>query len=129
MSVTEKIHALGEAIQADPRHIAWKTAKEAQEANTELQATIEKFGAIRDELMEANMNTDRDEDKVAALSENMRSTYESIMENETMMAFSTAQEALNGLMGEINGLIQFYVTGEEAGGCGGDCAGCNGCGF
>lgn len=126
-NVTEKIHALGEAIQKDPRHIAWKSAKEAQEADIALQEKISRFGSIRDQLMEANMAQSRDDAKITALSDEMRALYEEIMANEVMVTFSEAQENLNELMGEINGLIQFYVTGEEPSSCGGDCAGCSGC--
>ncbi len=126
-NITDKIHALGEAIQNDPRHIAWKAAKEAQEADAALQEKISRFGSVRDELMEANMAGSHDDAKIAALSDEMRAIYEEIMANEFMAAFSEAQESLNELMGEINSLIQFYVTGEEPSSCGGDCAGCGGC--
>lgn len=126
-NVTEKLHALGEAIQKDPRHIAWKSAKEAQEADAALQEKITRFGSIRDQLMEANMDQNRDDAKISALSDEMRALYEEIMASEVMASYTEAQESLNELMGEINNLIQFYVTGEEPSACGGDCAGCAGC--
>ncbi len=126
MTVTEKLHELGEAIKADPRHIAWTAAKERQEADEALQAEILKFNGVRDELMQANMSGERDEEKMAKLSDEMRSMYESIMNNEVMAEFGKAQEELNAMTGEINGLIQFYITGQEA--CGGSCSSCSGCG-
>ncbi len=127
MDVITKAHELGKLITEDARHIAWTAAKEKHDGDETLQANILKFNTVRNDFMQANGSAERDEDKIAELSKEMRTLYESVMTNEVMVKFLEAQQDVNMLVNEINGLIQFYVTGEDPAACGGSCSSCAGC--
>jgi len=120
----ERLEALGEAIEQDPRRVAWMAAKEAQEADEALQAQLEEFNVLRDKLMAANMEDPTNEALHKDLGNQMKEVYEKIMANPKMTAFMEAQEALSEMVNEINGRIQFFVTGQEPIACDGNCAGC-----
>ena len=98
---------MGEAIQNDPRHIAWKAAKRPKRPTPPFRRKFPASGSVRDELMEANMAGSHDDAKIAALSDEMRAIYEEIMANEFMAAFSEAQESLNELMARSTVLSSF----------------------
>ena len=129
-TLNAKLEALGEAIVADPRRVAWLAAKEAQEADESLQAKLADFNAVRDELMTANMEEPTNEEKLSGLGAKMKEIYEQIMQNPKMVTFMEAQQELSDMVQEINNRIQFFITGQEPAACDGNCASCGGsCGF
>ena len=125
-TLSERLEALGEAIVEDPRRAAWMAAKEAQEADEQLQAKLADFNAVRDELMAANLEDPTNADKHAELGDKMKRVYEEIMQNPNMIAFMEAQQELSDMVQEINARIQFFITGEEPAACDGNCASCGG---
>ena len=124
--MTQKLEELGQAIMEDPRHITWMAAKEAHDADANLQILLVQFNETRDKLVHANVN-EMDPDEVTVLSDGLSKLYDEIMAHPLMLGLLGAQEALNGLMQQLNSRIQFFVTGEEPADCGGDCSGCAGC--
>ncbi|MBQ3077813.1 MAG: YlbF family regulator [Clostridia bacterium] len=122
--LSERLEALGEAIEQDPRRVAWMAAKEAQEQDEALQAQLEQFNTVRDKLMAANMEDPTNEALHKDLGAQMKEVYETIMQNPKMTAFLEAQEALTEMVNEINNRIQFFLTGQEPVACDGNCASC-----
>ncbi len=126
MDVIEKAKELGLAIQQDPRYEAFMQMQAAYENDRELVGLLDNFEKVKGELIAENQKEEKDAVKMAALNETMRSFYQEIVGNGTMQQFQAAKNELDRLMREVNGIINFYVTGEEP--CSPDkCAGCSGC--
>ena len=126
MDVIEKAKELGLAIQQDPRYEAFMQMQAAYENDRELVGLLDNFEKVKGELIAENQKEEKDAVKMAALNETMRSFYQEIVENGTMQQFQAAKNELDRLMREVNGIINFSVTGEEP--CSPDkCAGCSGC--
>ena len=125
MKVTELATELGKAIQEDGRFIRYNQLKAAHDDDVQLQETIRSFTEVRNSLIEEKQAEKPDEAKCTALNETMRKFYEEIMENESMKQFNDAKADMDGMMSEINGILTYYITGEEP--CTHDCSTCGGC--
>ena len=77
----ELTRELGKAIQQDDRFIAYNLAKQANDADKELNEDIEKFSQLRSDLATAMSAEDKDTDLIKQLDEDIKATYKKIMNN------------------------------------------------
>lgn len=122
-------HELGEAIERSAEFKAYNEAKALQETDSELQMFIGEYNLRRMQLMtELQKETaEQDENAMNSMRDQMNAAYQKVIDNPVMKSFSEASEALQELVNEIYQIINFHVTGEEPGGCSGNCSGCSGC--
>lgn len=139
MTVIEAARELGKVVQADERYIEYINAKNANDADEELQNLIGEFNLVRQNLA---MESDKpegeiDNDKVKELTVKMHSAYDAVMSNENMAAFTMAKQGMDKLMSEINTILTYSVEGADpatcpseppAADCTGSCSTCGGCG-
>ena len=119
MDVIELTRELGKAIQQDDRYIAYTLAKQVNDEDTELNADIDKFSALRTELnkvMSAEVTADQT-DKLKELDENIKATYQKIMSNKNMIVFQAAQKALEDLISNVNQIISLCANVEDPDTC------------
>lgn len=134
MDVITAARELGKAIQSDERYIAYVAAREANDKDSELQKQIGEFNLIRQNL-HAEMTKpelEKDDEKIAELNKAMQSTYTAVMGNVNMAQFTIMKNAMDKLLGEVNGIIGLCCDGEdpdtcEYHECGGSCESCGGC--
>ena len=139
MTVIEAARELGKVVQADERYIEYINAKNANDADEELQNLIGEFNLVRQNLA---MESEKPEgevnnDKVKELTVKMHSAYDKVMSNENMAAFTMAKQGMDKLMSEINTILTYSVDGADpatcpseppAADCTGSCSTCGGCG-
>ena len=129
---------LGKAIQADQRYKDYVAAKEANDADEELQGLISDFSAKR-QLLQVEMSKeqeDQDAEKIRAMNKDMQESYGRVMGNPNMANFAVVKNALDILLNEVNMIISMSCEGEDpdtcdphaSHGCGGNCGSCGGCG-
>lgn len=137
MTVIEAARTLGKALQADERYIAYTKAKEANDADEELQELIGEFNLIRQNVALENGNDPVDTEKVKELNLKMQAAYEKVMSNENMALFTVAKQGMDTLMSEINTILTYSVEGMDpetcpsappSADCTGSCSTCGGCG-
>lgn len=127
MSVEEKARELGQTIIEDERFIAYEKARLAQETSKELQAAMQEYESARAELVKANEGGASHE-AVKGLSDKLQKSYKALMDNPVMQDYMNSRKEFEALLSTVNGIIDFYVTGNEQSGCSGSCSGCHGCG-
>lgn len=133
MNVIEITRQLGKAIQEDPRYIEYSRAKELNDADEELQKLIGEFNVGRMQLNREMSKSDKDQDKIAEMNTKIRGIYADIMRNENMARFNDAKSEFDGMMIEINKILQLCANGEDpetcepTSSCTGSCATCGGC--
>ncbi len=134
MDVIQMARELGKAIQADDRYIAYNLAKQANDADEQLQNLIGAFNLKRMELNMELGKPDKDEAHVQELDGVIKSLYQQIMANPRMMAFNSAKTAMDELIKQVDMIITMSANGEDpdtcdvsAASCGGDCSSCSGC--
>ena len=138
MDAIKAARELGKAIQADQRYKDYVAAKEANDADEELQGLISDFSAKR-QLLQVEMSKepeDQDGEKIRAMNKDMQESYGKVMGNANMANFAVVKNALDILLNEVNMIISQSCEGEDpdtcdphaSHGCGGNCGSCGGCG-
>ncbi len=105
MNVIDKARELGKMIQADERYAVYIKAKEANDADSELQQMIDEFQKKRLELNVEMSKDDRSAEKLTELDNEIKSLYGTIMANENMAAYNDAKNAMDDLLTQINVII------------------------
>ena len=115
--VFEKTRELGEALLESDAYKRMKAAEEKAMRNSQaaemMSAYLEKRGAIQ-ELMEAD---------------EMDNLHEKLQLVDDIAELTQARSDFNGLIGQINQVLQFIVTGrmDDGSECSGSCESCRGC--
>ena len=129
MTVAECAKLLGEAIKNDEAAVSFNAAKEAYEANEEIQNAIREYSAQRMLLGQEQIKDTamQDAELMQKLQARIDELYTFVMESPLYKELMAAQEKLNALMQSVNSDIQFYAFGErpcthDCSSCGADCA-------
>ena len=129
MTVAECAKLLGEAIKNDEAALGFNAAKEAYEANEEIQNAIREYSAQRMLLGQEQMKDTamQDAELMQKLQVRIDELYTFVMESPLYKNLMEAQDKLNNLMQSVNSDIQFYAFGErpcthDCSSCGADCA-------
>ena len=127
--IIELAHTLGLAIAESDEIKALEIAKDAYEADADLQAKLSEYETDRKLLTEEFIKEDNDakEAAVAKLRAHMEALAAEIVVNDKYVAFTSAQAGVNALMAEVNAEIKFCITGERPSTCTHDCSTCGGC--
>ena len=125
---------IGVAIQESPEYAAIFAARDANDADAELQDQIGRFNLNRMELNRQLSLEERDQEKISAMNDDLQRLYETIMKNEHMIAFNQAKEAFDTMVNRVQTIISKSISGEdpmtcdaEPASCGGNCSSCSGC--
>lgn len=125
MTVKECTKLLGEAIAASEPVKNYLAAKAAYDASATLQEMLSEYSTDRVLLGQENMKDTamQDAELIDKLSARVEELYELITHSEEYLALSASQQAVNLLMQEVNGDINFYAFGERP--CTHDCSTCS----
>ena len=133
MDVIAMARELGAALQQSDEYTAYNVAKNAADGDEVLQEMIGEFNLKKLSLSTEVQKEEKDQEKLAALNEEVRSLYGRIMSHPTMAAYNTTKEELDRLLNFIQQIIVYSANGEDPATiqeetfCGGDCSGCSGC--
>lgn len=129
MTVKECAKLLGEAVAASEPVKNYLAAKAAYDSSAALQEMLSEYSTDRVLLGQENMKDTamQDAELIRKLSARVEELYELITHAEEYLNLSSAQQAVNLLMQEVNGDINFYAFGErpcthDCSTCGSDCA-------
>ena len=127
--VFEKTRELGEALQQSEVYLRMKATEEKAMQNVEaaemMALYLEKRGQIQAMMEEENP----DPGAMQRLSNEMDDIQERLQMIDDIVELTSARAEFNGLIGQINQVLQFIVTGRmaEDGSCSGSCDSCSGC--
>lgn len=131
--VFEKTHELAHALLNSDIYQAMKAAE--QEAMTDAEAGkamteyLEHKSALEELLAQDNPDSAKMNEHSSAMDE-IQTRMQSI---SSVVKMTEARNEFSNLIGQVNQIISFVITGEMGGGCdcgeegcGGDCSGCGG---
>ncbi len=124
MTITEQTHELGKLIKESEEMAAYKAAEEAQMNDEEAKKLLQEFN-----LKRMNLARDMQEGKISqeeAVKKNSEAFDEMLSKSEIISNFIEAKKQFDAVISEINGILNFYITGQEPG-CTHDCGTCGGC--
>lgn len=137
MDVITAVRALGAAIQEDKRYLDFMSAKEANEADIELNGLIGKLNLIQLSYQNESAKEEPDQNKLEGMDAEFRDIYGQIMLNENMRKYEEAKNEVDSMMNYLIQILTLCVNGDDPAtcepaapeeGCGGNCASCGGCG-
>ena len=133
MDIIQMARDLGAAIQQSDVYAAFNLAKTAADSDQKLQDMIGEFNLKKLSLSSEVQKTEKDQEKLSALNEEVRTLYARIMAYPAMAAYNTTKGELDRTLNFIQQIIVYSANGEdpqtiqEETACGGDCSGCSGC--
>ena len=127
MDTIEKAQELIGTLTQDARCVRLQAARAAVETDGALQAQIRRLNVRKSTLAEAYRQPPADRGDLEDMKQKVTADYDELMANPRMIELQDAQNELNGLLMQINNMIQRAVSGETDADCGGDCGGCSGC--
>lgn len=128
-----KTRELGQALVESEIYKTMKEAEDKAMKNTQAADTMARYMELRGTLQEMLSQPEPDSVKMKELSDEMDNVHEQLQNIDDIVALTKAREDFNNLIGQVNQVLQFIVTGkldEPEGGCTGSCASCGGsCGL
>jgi cell fate (sporulation/competence/biofilm development) regulator YlbF (YheA/YmcA/DUF963 family) len=124
---------LGHAIQEQEEYKTIMTAKDAADNDEALQALITEFNIKRVAINAEACKTDRDDETLKKLNEEMRTAYSDIMSNEHMKAYNDAKQVFDKVLQRVLAIVQQSAEGQDpdttdfSEDCTHDCSTCGGC--
>ena len=124
---------LGHAIQNEEFYKNLQAARETADADESLQALIADFNLKRVAINAEACKTDRDNEVLRKLNEEMRTAYSDIMNNPNMAAYNSAKQTYDHALQRIVAIITQSAEGEDPDttdyddSCTHDCSTCGGC--
>ncbi len=128
-AVFEKTRELGKALLECETYLKMKEAEDRAMQNEEAARTMGVFLEKRQELQNMMQSENPDPGALKRISDEMDEARERLQMIDDIVALNDARNAFNGLIGQINQVLQFIVTGEmeQPSGCSGSCESCTGC--
>ena len=127
-NVFKKTRELGEALLESEVYLRMKDAEDRAMANPEAAQTMAAFLEKRGELQSMMQSDNPDPGAMKRLSEEMDDLQDRLQMVDDIVALNDARNEFNSLIGQINQVLQFIVTGRmEESSCSGDCGSCGGC--
>ena len=124
--VMELAAKLGDALKEDERMVKFAEAKKAYAADASLQKAMVEYDVQQKALQAEVGKPEQDTMLLDAIQKRIETLYHEIIEHPVYLALNEAQEAVNMLMNEVNGVITFHITGEMPSSCTHDCSTCGG---
>lgn len=124
-----KTRELGQALIESEIYKNMKAAEDKAMQNTQAADTMGKYMELRGQLQEMLSQPDPDTVKMQELSNEMDTVHDQLQNIDDIVNLTKAREDFNNLIGQVNQVLQFIVTGkldEPEGGCTGSCSTCGG---
>ena len=127
-AVFEKTRELGKALLECETYLKMKEAEDRAMQNEEAARTMGVFLEKRQALQDMMQSENPDPGALKRISDEMDEARDRLQMIDDIVALNDARNEFNGLIGQINQVLQFIVTGRmtEAN-CEGDCSACGGC--
>lgn len=126
--ILTKARELGQAIVDSEEYKALKAAEEAQEKDEEAIALLVEYNNVRKALAEEINGGEVSDERMAEIRTKLEECYEKVMSHSTISEYYEAQKKFEAIVGQMNSILTYFMTGEISGGCSGNCSGCSSCG-
>lgn len=125
--IIEKAKELGKMLKDSEIVKDFIAAKTAYEQDREVQELLGQFNLHKMSIGMLSKQENPDETRIAEHEDKMRICYDKIMETQVLIDFQEKSQAVEKIVGDINAIMNLYISGETPTGCSGSCATCGGC--
>lgn len=127
--IFEKTRELGQALLESETYQKMREAEEKAMHNAEAAEMMALYLEKRSHIQEAMEEENPDPAMMKRLSDEMDEIQEKLQLVDDIANLTAARAEFNGLIGQINQVLQFIVTGrmDDGSECTGSCDSCKGC--
>ena len=126
--IFEKTRELGQALLESEVYAKMKEAETKAMQNMEAAEMMASYLEKRQQIQAMMEEENPDPGAMQRLSNEMDEIQEKLQMIDDITNLTIARAEFNQVIGQINQVLQFVVTGRmEEEGCGGDCGGCTSC--
>lgn len=127
--VFEKTRELGEALQQSEAYKRMKAAEAKAMQNAQAAEMMAEYLEKRGQIQELMEQENPDPGAMKRLSDEMDAVQERLQMIDDIAELTAARGEFNALIGQINQVLQFIVTGrmDDGSECSGSCESCKGC--
>ena len=128
-AVFQKTRELAQALMESETYKKMKAAEDKAMQNEEAARTMGEYLEKRQQLQSLMQSENPDPGALKRLSDEMDAAQDRLQMMDDIAALTAARNEFNSLIGQVNQVLQFIVTGnmEQPSGCSGSCATCSGC--
>ncbi len=130
--VLNQAEQLAEAILESEEYIRMRLLEQAATKDEEATRLVAAYSQHRGQVEELLAANNLDHGALAKAGEALEAAEKAIDDHQALKDMRDARAAFTDMMNKVNAIIKYVVTGEdpeeEAGGCGGGCESCGGCG-
>ena len=127
LEIFEKSRELGELLVASDEYKKVQQAEEAFNSDEFAQAKVAEFNVLQQNVQNMMQTPDPDQAAIAAEADRLRNMQAELIEMPSVKAMNDAQTEFSNLLGQVNQVLRFIITGQvDDGGCGGNCSSCGG---
>lgn len=134
-NIMEQARLLGQAIGESEAYQTMRAAEEAVTADDKASGLMAKYVQLKNEVQDMLAQKEPDHTLLAHQSEQVEAVQQELNSLELIQDMLLARKDFSDMMGQVNQVIQFMISGDMGqeegcgGGCGsGGCSGCQGCG-
>ena len=125
--IIEKAKELGVMLKDSVVVKEYVAAKAAYESDREIQEMLGQFNLHKMSISMLSNQENPDEERIAEHESKLHEVFDKIMESELMTIFQEKSQKVDTIIGNINSILNMYVSGGNTGGCSGSCSTCGGC--
>ena len=127
-TIMEAAEALGKLIaESEERKNATESA-DALRNDAVASEIMMKYGELRQEEMAKLQAKEPTKEELENFQKLMQDEFKKLAENPVISAYIEANKAYDALVKRVNGVLAYYINGEDQSeGCGGNCSSCSGC--
>ena len=127
VEIIEKAKELGLLLKDSVIVKEYIAAKAEYESNREIQELLGQFNLHKMSISMLSNQENPDEERIAEHETKLHEVYDKIMESDLMTAFQEKSQKVDTIIGNINSILNLYVSGGNSNGCSGSCSTCGGC--
>lgn len=127
MDILEMAKQIGMELKNSEQLKAANDALAAQEADPKAQELIKEYNLRRMQIAQKMQDENISKEEMLSVRSELAAEFNKLMENENIKNYIEAKREIDALVAQVQDIINFYVSGEESGGCSGGCSSCSGC--
>ena len=124
-NVLEQARLLGQAIEQSEEHRAMRTAEEAVMQDEKTADMMHDYADLKMEVQRLLEGEAPDQQALEVKTDRLHEMQDELNQMPLIQQMMEARNTFTDMMGQVNQVIQFMITGEVSE-CGGHCADCGG---
>lgn len=129
-AIVEKAVELGKTISSSDEMKEYIKKEIEYNSDSEAQRITKEYNELRESLAQKAKSEDITPMEMLEIRKQLGAKFDEVSKHPVIGEYLEAKRKMEEILGKVNAVIRYYVTGETdegEGGCSGDCSSCGGC--